>query len=108
MHRLAADANFNNDVLRGLKRQAPELDVIRVADIGQRTAEDTDILAWAADEGRILITHDRATVPRFAYERVRDGLFMPGVFVIRDKPPMQLMIDEVHLVALASMPDEWK
>jgi predicted nuclease of predicted toxin-antitoxin system len=108
MLRLATDANFNNDVFRGLKKENPGLDIVRVADFGLRLAKDPDILAWTAAEGRILITHDRTTVPRFAYERVRTGLPMPGVFIIRDKPPLHLMIDEILLVALASFPDEWK
>ena len=92
MLRLASDADFNGDVLRGLFQRRPDLNVLRVQDVGLRTADDETILEWAAAGNRILLTHDRATMPNFAYERVRAGRPMPGVFVIRNKPPLGDMI----------------
>jgi hypothetical protein len=70
---------------------------------------DPDILAWAASEGRILLTHDRKTVPKFAYQRVRAGQPMPGVFVIRNRPNLiGQMVEEILLVVLCSSQEEWK
>jgi hypothetical protein len=54
--KLVSDENFNADILRGLYRQDPDLDVVRVQDIGLKATPDSDILAWAAAEGRILLT----------------------------------------------------
>jgi predicted nuclease of predicted toxin-antitoxin system len=99
---------FNGDVVRGLRRRHPDLDLVRVQDVGLRTAEDPIILEWAASEGRILLTHDRGTMPDFAYQRVRSGQSMPGVFVMRNKPPLGNMIEEILLVALCSSAEEWK
>ena len=73
MLRMASDADFNGDVLRGLFRRRPDLDLIRVQDVGLRTADDETILEWAAGGGRILLTHDRTTMPNFAYQRVTGG-----------------------------------
>ena len=81
---LAADENFNNDIVRGLLRKKPNLDIVRVQDAGFRGAEDPVILEWAADEGRVVVTHDAATLTYYAYERVRAGLSMPGVAVADD------------------------
>ena len=44
MLRLAADENFNNDVLRGLIRRSPRLDVVRVQDVGLSGADDPTVL----------------------------------------------------------------
>jgi hypothetical protein len=52
--KLVSDENFNADILRGLYRRRPDLDVLRVQDIGLNATPDPDILAWAAREGRIL------------------------------------------------------
>ena len=60
MLRLASDADFNGDVVRGLFRLQPDLDLVRVQDVGLRTADDPTILQWTAAQGRILLTHDRA------------------------------------------------
>lgn len=52
--RLLTDENFNGAILRGLVRRLPELDIVRVQDVGLIHTDDPDILEWAANEGRIL------------------------------------------------------
>ncbi len=56
-------------------------------------AEDPQVLAWAAREGRVLLTHDVKTMTKFAYERVAAGLPMPGVFEVSLDMPMGQAID---------------
>jgi predicted nuclease of predicted toxin-antitoxin system len=109
MLRLASDADFNGILFRALLRRQPDLDLVRVQDVGLRTAADPDILDWAASENRILLTHDRDSMPGFAYDRVRAGLPLPGVFVIRNRPEhIGEMVDDILLVALCSSQEEWK
>jgi len=45
---LAADENFNNNIVRGLLRQKPCLDIVRIQDVGLSGADDPTILEWAA------------------------------------------------------------
>ena len=97
MLKLVSDENFNGDILRGLYRRRPDLDVVRVQDIGLNTSLDPDILAWAAREDRILLTHDRDTMPCFAYDRVKDRQAMPGLFLVSDQMPIGQAIDEILL-----------
>jgi predicted nuclease of predicted toxin-antitoxin system len=47
--------------------------------MGLSGKDDPTVLAWAASENRILLTHDVATITRFAYDRIVRGLPMPGV-----------------------------
>ncbi len=68
MIRLLADENFNNNIVRGVKRRAAQLDIVRVQDVGLSGAEDPEILEWAADGGRILLTHNVSTMTHYAYE----------------------------------------
>lgn len=79
--RLLADENFSGDIVRGLLLRRPHVDLIRVQDAGLEGMEDADVLAWAADNDRIVLTHDRSTMPAFAYTRVEAGEKMPGIFV---------------------------
>jgi hypothetical protein len=88
MLRPASDENFNGEVVRGLLRHQPDLDIVRTQDAGLLGADDPTVLAWAAAEGPILLTHVRATLPEFAYERVRAGVPMPGVFMASDRWPI--------------------
>jgi len=59
---LAFDENFNRDVLRGLLRRNPRLDVIHIQEAGLARAEDPVILEWAAQQGRVLISNDVSTI----------------------------------------------
>jgi hypothetical protein len=71
MRRLASDAEFNGRTIKALRHKEHSLDLRRVQDVGLRTAMDADGLARPASEDRILVTHVRRTVPRYAFERVR-------------------------------------
>jgi predicted nuclease of predicted toxin-antitoxin system len=62
--RFAADENFNNDVIRGLLRRIPDVDIRTVQEAGLSGADDTVVLEWAAREGRVLLTHDVNTITR--------------------------------------------
>jgi len=106
--KLVSDENFDGDILRGLYRRRPDLDVVRVQDVGLSATSDPDILEWAAIEGRIVLTHDRDTMPNFAYDRVRAGQLMPGVFLVSDLMPLGQAIDEILLAIECLPPEECK
>jgi predicted nuclease of predicted toxin-antitoxin system len=105
MLRLVSDADFNGRVLRALRRSDPSLDVVRVQDVGLRTAPDPDVLEWAATEGRVVLTRDQGTMVGFAYARVGAGLPMPGVVVTRDYLPIGLQVQDILIVAHCSAPN---
>ena len=106
--RFAADENFNNDILRGVLRRHPDLDIVRIQDTEIYEAEDPVVLEWAAKEERILLTHDTRTMPDFAYARVREHKPLPGVFVVNDQAPTGQVIDDLLIVLSASEADEWE
>ncbi|MBI5183730.1 MAG: DUF5615 family PIN-like protein, partial [Nitrospinae bacterium] len=66
-----ADENFNNNIIRGVLRREPELDIVHIQNVGLSGANDLSVLEWAAQEGRIILTHDVNTITRYAYERIR-------------------------------------
>jgi predicted nuclease of predicted toxin-antitoxin system len=104
--RLLADENFHGDVLRGLLRVEPKLDIVRVQDTDIYQAADPVILEWAAKEDRILLTHDVQTMTKHANDRIRAGLPMPGVIEVRDDLPIGQAIEEILTTLFASKPGE--
>lgn len=48
MLRFAADENFNNDIVRGVRRLNPAIDIVRIQDEGLSAANDPTVLEWAA------------------------------------------------------------
>lgn len=104
----ASDENFNNDIVRGLRRRNPDLDIVRVQDVGLSGADDPAVLAWAAQEDRILLTHDVSTITRYAYDRVRAGKSMPGVFEVSRNVAIRVAIEDILLLAEVSIENEWE
>jgi hypothetical protein len=108
MLRLAADENFDGRIVRGLFRVLPELDLVRVQDTPLLQAEDAAVLEWAAQEGRLVLTHDVGTMTAAAWARVRAGLPMPGLIEVGSEEPVGQLIDEIRLIVLASEPGEYE
>jgi hypothetical protein len=106
--RLVADENFNNDIIRGLLRRRPDLDVLRVQETGLSGADDPTVLGWAAQEGRVVLTHDVTTITRYAYDRIQSGRPMPGVFEVSQTVSTRVAIDDILLLAEFSNEGEWE
>ncbi len=108
MLKLAADENFNNDVVRGLLRRRPDLDIVRIQDTEIMGTDDASVLEWAAQSNRILLTHDVSTMTAHAYERIRSGKSMPGVFTVGRNVPTGVAIEDILLLAECSLENEWE
>jgi hypothetical protein len=108
MLRFAADENFNGDIVRGLLRRNPKLDIVRIQDVGLSGADDTSVLQWAADQGHAIVTHDISTLAKHAFDRIAAGQPMPGVFEVRPVAPIGQVIDDLILLAECSVEGEWE
>lgn len=106
MLRLLADENFNGRILRALRRQIPDLDVVRMQDTPLSGTDDPTLLHFAATEGRIVLTHDVETLVGYAWERVRSGVPMPGVIVALTDRPIGQVIEDLEVLLLASQSEE--
>ncbi|MGB5835012.1 MAG: DUF5615 family PIN-like protein [Thiohalocapsa sp.] len=109
MIRLLADENFNNNIVRGVRLRDPDIDLVRIQDVvGLSGADDPSVLEWAAEHRRVLLTQDVATITAFAYERVRAGKPMPGVFELSLRVTLRSAIDDIVLLATCSEDGEWE
>ena len=108
MLRLAADENFNNNIIRGLTRRMPEMNIVRVQDAELSGVDDPNILEWAASENRIFLTHDVSTMTFYAYERIRTGQPMPGLIGIHWTLPLHIVIEDVLLLVRCSLEGKYE
>jgi hypothetical protein len=108
MLRLLADENFDNHILRGLQQRVPALDMVRVQDVGLMGADDSTILQWAAEEDRVVITHDVTTMTAHAIGRLQSGLPFPGVVEVKRRAPMGLVIDDIELFVYCGLDSDWR
>ena len=70
--------------------------------MGLSGADDPSVLEWAADQRRIVVTHDISTLAKHAFDRVVAGQPMPGVFDVTSVVPIGQAIDDLILVAECS------
>jgi hypothetical protein len=106
--RWLADENFNNDILRALLRQYQNFDIVRAQDVGLAGSDDEVILQWAADQNRLLLTHDVSTITAAAYRRIMKGDPMPGVFEVNRGVPVRAAVEDILLLMECSRPGEWE
>jgi predicted nuclease of predicted toxin-antitoxin system len=108
MIRFLLDENFNGKIVRGLRSRNPDVDMIRVQDTKTSGAFDPTVLEWAAREGCILLTHDLATMTKYANERITQGLPLAGVIFVHDTLPIGKVIDDLLAVLGASEARDWE
>ena len=106
--RLAADENFDNHLIRGLRRRVRNVDIVRVQDAGLSGRPDEEVLAWAATEGRLLLSSDTTTMTAQAYRRLAEGHPMPGLLIVPQWLDLGTALIDLELVATLSEPGDWE
>lgn len=106
--RFATDENLDERLITGLRREFPNLDLLRVVDEGLDATPDPEILEWAAKEDRIVLTHDVRTMPKFGWERVEKELPMPGILATIDQAPLGRVLDDLFLIIESIEPSEYR
>ena len=74
-----ADADLNHAVVTAIRRKEPAISFTSAADAKLEGIPDPEVLEMAAAQERILITHDRQTMPEHFRERLAQGKSSPGV-----------------------------
>ncbi len=104
--RFQADADLREVIIKSLLRYEPAIDFRSAQKADLAGLDDYKVLALAADDGRVLVTHDRKTMPHhFAkFIKARTG---SGVIVIPQDLSISAAVDELLLIWTASEASEW-
>jgi hypothetical protein len=105
--RFLADADFNQKIVLGLLRREPTIDFRTALQGGVLGRPDPDVLALAARENRILISHDRATMPTH-FARFTESQSSPGLILVSREIDIRTVIEDLILIWAASSLEEWR
>ncbi len=105
--RFQADADFNQKILRGLRRREPAVNFQDAHAGGVVGVSDADVLRIAADLGRIVVSHDRKTMPKHLAQFLSDRS-SPGVIIVAQDLDIGDAIEDLLLIWAASEADEWR
>ena len=107
--RFLADEDVRTGIIQGLRSREPAIDILDVKTSGLRGMKDPALLELAAQQGRIMISHDRETMTQHFRDRLSAGKATPGVFIVPQQPgAIGAIIDSLLLVWSASDAEEWR
>lgn len=104
--RYQADADLNQAIVTGVLRREPTVDFQTAFAAGLEGIKDLEVLAIAAQQERILISHDRKTMPSEFAEFIITSQ-SSGVIIVSRKLPIEVVIEELLLIWAASSSEEW-
>lgn len=105
--RYLADADLNYLIVAALKRREPGVDFMTARAAGLEGLPDSEVLEVAARMGRVLVTHDRRTMPHHFGEFIQ-GRTSLGIFVISQHLPPAQAAEEMLLIRSATEAEEWE
>src|SRR4051812_31898347 len=108
MLRLLIDENVDHRILPGLLRRVPQLDFVIVAQIGLAGAPDIDLLRWAAQEDRTIVTHDRKTMVLDAERLLAQHERIAGVILVPNEMGIGTAIADLELSVLTQSQAEMR
>jgi hypothetical protein len=104
--RYQADADLNQKIVAATIRLNPRVDFRTASVADLEGVDDPRVLEIAAGEGRILVTHDKSTMPAHFAEFIRTKE-SPGVFVVRRGLKLAEIAEELVMIWEASEASEW-
>jgi Domain of unknown function (DUF5615) len=104
--RFLADADFNSRVIKGLRRREPLVDFQSAEEAGLAGKSDIEVLEIASSLQRVLVTHDRKTMPA-AFGAFAAKRQSAGVLIVPQSLPVVVAIEELLLVWAASDAADW-
>jgi len=104
--RFQADADLNYKIVLGLRRKEPAVEFIGPLDADLISLPDPDVLKVAAAAGRILVSHDRRTMPAH-FARFLRSQPSPGLIVVSQELDLGSAIDNLLLIWAATDAEEW-
>jgi hypothetical protein len=107
MIRFLADADLNEGIIGGCLRREPTMDFLSANEAKLQGLADPDVLRIAAEQGRILVSHDFKTMPRHFGHFLQTHGSSPGVLLVKQSVQIGPVIDELVLIWAATDAEEW-
>lgn len=105
--RFQADADLNEHIVKGILRRYPLIDFKAANASALRGLRDLEVLALVADENRVLVSHDRKSMPR-AFATFTARRSNPGLILISQRTDVLVAIEWLNLAWAATEAAEWE
>jgi Domain of unknown function (DUF5615) len=104
--RFLADANFNQKTIAGLLLREPSIDFALPQEMIPERMKDPDVLDLAYLSGRILVSHDVTTMPRW-FDQCVEERRCAGLILVPETVPIRDVIEDLLLIWHLTEAEGW-
>ena len=108
--RFQTDADFDRRIIRATLRREPAIDLQLMTaargGAGLRGIPDAQVLAVAAQEGRMLLSHDHRTMPKHCGDFIATPE-SPGVIIMPQRMLISVAVEWIITIWAASEAEGW-
>ncbi|MEP7336728.1 MAG: DUF5615 family PIN-like protein [Acidobacteriota bacterium] len=104
--RFQADADLRFPIVKGVKRREPLIEFQTANEAELEGVDDLIVLKIAADEGRLLVSHDVNTMPE-NFARFIETQASPGVVLIAQELPYHDAIERLIRLWATTEAETW-
>ena len=104
--RFQADNDLKFGIVKAVRHFEPAIDFASAQEAGLQGVSDPDLLDRAANEGRVLVSHDRRTMLDHFRAHLAAGKTSPEVLVVSQGAPIGLVAESIVYVWSLSDPLE--
>src|SRR6266480_3610917 len=97
MIRFQADNDLDERIVVATRRLDPAIDFQTATSLGLHHVPDRQVLALTAEQGRILVSHDRKTLPDH-FKIFIESSISPGVIIVSQKTGIGKAANLLHLL----------
>jgi len=111
--RFLVDESMPGALLRAMLRYNHKgmfvIDALKVGEVGAPPFGTLDpaLLVWMQEQGRILASYDKKTLPAHFAVHLERGGHIPGIFLFKLRHSIPFIIEYLATVTHASTPKEW-
>jgi hypothetical protein len=104
--KFVADADFNERIIFGIRRNDSAIDFLTASDGGTRGLPDGQVIELAVAAGRVLVSHDCNTMTAEFYRFLAEGHSSPGLIIVIQELDERKAIADLLLICAAASADE--
>ncbi len=101
------DENINPVLRKALHQACPDMVLWYVGEAGvlPRGTLDPEILGWCEQNGTILVTNNRASMPVHLQDHLAKERHIPGIFILNVKMSIEQIVEELVFIWELADPD---
>lgn len=103
-----ADEDLETQIIKGLRRRQSLIEFDTIPSAGLRGKPDLAILAFSAEQGRILVSHDLKTMPAHFATFLAGDQHSSGLILIPRTVSIAPAIDDLYLIWEVTTPEYWR